>query len=123
MAERTKAQFEEVSYHTVADTAMAHLHLTNNFFETLKPWEMKKDERKNELNCTILLAMESLRVTSIILQPLIPNLSKQLLDKLNVPLENRRWSDAENLIWDSSVGFEGNPLNHNVSPLLFKRIV
>lgn len=122
LAERIKDHFEEVSYHAAADTAMAHLHLTNNFFETLKPWEMKKDgKRLGELNATILLAMESLRVSSIILQPLIPNLCRQLLDKLNVPAGKRRWADAENFIWKSS-GFQGNALNAEVSPLLFKRI-
>lgn len=104
---------------------MAHLHLTNNFFEKLTPWKMAKDvKQEEELNATLLLTMESLRVASIILQPLIPNLTAQLLDKLNVPLEERKWSNAEKLSWDKEGGsFEGRELNGSVSPLLFKRIV
>lgn len=124
LAAETRTHYDEVSFHALVDTVMAHLHLTNNFFETLKPWKMAKEAKQCEsLNCTLLLTMESLRVASIILQPLIPNLSAQLLDKLNVPSGERQWANAVKLIWDGSSGFVGRALNADVSPLLFKRIV
>lgn len=124
LAKETRQHYEEVSYHSLVDTVMAHLHLTNNFFETLKPWEMKKDvNRRSELNCTLLLAMESLRVASIILQPIVPNLTAQLLDKLKVPLKERQWSNAEEFIWKDSGAFSGRSLHPDISPLLFKRII
>lgn len=124
LADQSRSHYEEVSFHALVDTVMAHLHLTNNFFETLKPWKMAKDEKQlGALNSTLLLTMESLRVASIILQPLIPNLSAQLLDKLNVPVAERQWTNAEKLSWDKDMGFGGRDLNKDVSPLLFKRIV
>lgn len=124
LPKETQPLYEDVSLHALVDTVMAHLHLTNNFFETLKPWEMKKQsDRRSELNATLLLAMESLRVASIILQPVIPSLTNQLLDKLNVPDEERRWTDAEGFIWKSQEGFSGRSLNASISPLLFKRII
>lgn len=117
---QAESHYEDVSFHTLVDTVMAHLHLTNNFFETLKPWEMKKDQsRRGELNCTLLVTMEALRVSSIILQPIIPKLTEQLLDKLNVT--ERKWSSAERFIWEDQ-GFQGKSLNGNVSAVLFKRI-
>lgn len=123
LAAQSKSLYEEVSFHALVDTVMAHLHLTNNFFETLTPWKMAKDVNQTEaLNCTLLLTMESLRVASIILQPLIPNLSGQLLDKLNVRPGDRQWANAEKLSWDEGA-FEGRQLNDSVSPLLFKRIM
>ena len=39
--------------------------------------------------------MESLRVCGILLQPIVPKLSSQLLDKLAVRSNDRMWSDAE----------------------------
>lgn len=123
LAEQSKGHYEEVSFHALVDTVMAHLHLTNNFFETLKPWKMAKDvTQRGNLNATLLLTMESLRVTSIILQPLIPNLTAQLLDKLSVPLGERKWANAEKLSWHGGA-FEGRKLNGAVSALLFKRIL
>lgn len=123
LAAQSKCLYEEVSFHALVDTAMAHLHLTNNFFETLAPWKMAKDVSQTEaLNSTLLLTMEALRVASIILQPLIPKLTGQLLDKLNVPPGDRRWANAEALSWDGGA-FDGRPLNDSVSPLLFKRIL
>ena len=38
--------------------------------------------------------MESLRVCGILLQPIVPKLSSQLLDKLAVRSNDRMWSDA-----------------------------
>ena len=39
--------------------------------------------------------MESLRVCGILLQPIVPKLSSQLLDKLAVRSNDRMWSDAK----------------------------
>lgn len=124
LAKNSHVHYEDISFHALVDTVMEHLRLTNNFFETLKPWQMAKDEtQKDSLNATLLLTMESLRVASIILQPLIPNMTQQLLDKLNVPQGERRWLDAEQLSWSRGDVFKGRPLNDAVSPLLFKRII
>lgn len=123
LAPRCYTHYKDFGFHAVADTIMSHLHLTNNFFETLKPWEMKKDAtRRGELDAILLLTMESLRVSSIILQPFVPRLCGQLLGKLNVRNEERSWSFSETFSWTKSNSFKGWALNDNVSPLLFKRI-
>ena len=40
------------------------------------------------------VTMESLRVCGILLQPIVPNLSSELLDKLAVRESDRAWDDA-----------------------------
>lgn len=43
--------------------------------------------------------METLRICAIILQPIIPDMSSRLLDKLQIPKGKRGWSDCERMSW------------------------
>lgn len=66
----------------------------------MKPWELKKNpECQKELDVVLHLTLETLRICSIILQPIIPGLASKLLDKLQVPKECRYWQDCEKLPW------------------------
>lgn len=101
---------------------MANLRITNLFFETMKPWELKKDPQKRDhLHLTLHLAMESLRISSIILWPIIPNLSQRILDKLNVDKSDRFWINTKQYFWDDP-GFRTRSLSGE-KLVLFKRII
>lgn len=68
------------------------LHLANIFFETHKPWELKKNpETQPELDAILHVTLETLRICGIILQPIIPDLSEKLLDKLQIDKKCRSW--------------------------------
>lgn len=79
---------------------MALLHASNNFFESAKPWELKNgnDDAKRKLETIISLTMESLRVSGIILWPIIPDFSEKLLRRLNIPSDQRNWKDTKLLL-------------------------
>lgn len=57
----------------------------------------------------------------IILQPIIPELSEKLLNKLNVESENRNWSDLNNFLWEENC--ETEKKLGDVDPVLFRRII
>lgn len=74
------------------DAIIHVLHHTNLFFETMKPWELKKrPECQKELDIILHITLETLRICSILLQPIIPKMSETILDKLQIPKENRFW--------------------------------
>lgn len=101
---------------------MATIRANNLFFETLKPWELKKNQNsQEELKVVLHLTLETLRVAGILLQPIVPNLSKVLLDKLDIPLEERFFSDLKTFSWNNN-DFEDKKLSSN-KVLLFKKIV
>uniref|UniRef100_A0A336KJ67 Methionine--tRNA ligase, mitochondrial n=1 Tax=Culicoides sonorensis TaxID=179676 RepID=A0A336KJ67_CULSO len=90
------AHYKEHNFYLVVDAVMAVLHANNKFFETTKPWELRKSSNEEDivkLNAILTVTMETLRQTGIILQPLIPRMASQLLDKLNIPEKNRFWSN------------------------------
>lgn len=113
----------------VVDHVMECLHVANNFFETCKPWELNgkklNDDASNiQQRDTILsITMETLRVCSIICQPIIPMMSQQLLDKLNVDKCQRNWNDLKYFLWNNNneLAMQSKDLGIG-SSVLFNRI-
>lgn len=88
----------------------------------LKPWELKKDPHSEEqLKVVLHVTLETLRVTSILLQPIIPNLSKVVLDKLNIPRQERFYSNIKKFSWDDD-SFKDQKLSSD-KVVLFRRII
>ncbi|WVW83676.1 methionine-tRNA ligase [Kwoniella bestiolae CBS 10118] len=61
---------------------------TNKLFTDLKPWSAEDGTK------AIIYAYHSLRISSILLQPIIPSKSVEALDRLGVPSDERLWKDA-----------------------------
>lgn len=74
------------------------LHSANLFVETLKPWELRKVD-PIRLDVVLHVTLESLRVCGILLQPIAPNITSNLLNKLNVPDDRRFFADTKKLSW------------------------
>ncbi|KAF5273898.1 hypothetical protein FQA39_LY01013 [Lamprigera yunnana] len=95
--------YSQFNFYKVADSTIETLHIANQFFEYMKPWELKKKETSlDRLHVVLHITMETLRLCSIILQPIIPNLSEQILNKLGVPKDKRRWSDLKYQSWNDA---------------------
>lgn len=115
-----KQHYTAYNFHLVADAVMALLHASNNFFESVRPWELKNgnEEATRKLETIISLTMESLRVSGIIMWPIIPDFCDKLLQRLNVPSDQRVWKDTKlslKKVPNSLVDLESN--------ILFKRII
>lgn len=67
------------------------------------------------------MTMETLRTTSIILKPIVPNISNNLLNKLNIPNNDRNWSNIITRTW-SDDKFKAHPLSDE-KMVLFRRII
>lgn len=106
----------------MADAVIATLHKANLFFETMKPWELKKNPSSAEqLNAVLHITLETLKVCGILLQPMIPRLAENLLNKINVPKDRRSFECSKSLSWNYA-GFATVPLATDKS-VLFRRIV
>lgn len=89
-------EFESLHIYRAIDEILAQLRSTNEFVQHHQPWELKKDSNKAAyLEVVLHVTMQTLRVTGILLQPMIPNIAKQLLDRLNIPLDERAISNAK----------------------------
>lgn len=119
--DKCKQHYTDYNFHLVVDAVMATLFAANGFFEASKPWELKNSEdewKTRRLESIISITFESLRISGIILQPIVPSYSSRLLDRLNIPKELRFWKDAKICLRKVSqdlVNLESN--------ILFRKIV
>ncbi len=60
----------------------------NKYFNDLKPWELKKSEPKR-MEAVLKSSVIQIKNISILLNPIIPNTTKKVLDFLNIPAEKR----------------------------------
>ncbi|XP_055587852.1 methionine--tRNA ligase, mitochondrial [Uranotaenia lowii] len=117
LPEKCFGHYRQFNFHFVVDSVVQLLHSTNNLFETTTPWKLKGPEHKAQLQAILGITMEVLRQTGIILQPIIPALCTQLLDKLNVRYERRYWNDLK-VQWNE----RERPLG-STDAVLFRRII
>lgn len=120
LPDKCRDHYESYNFHLVVDTVLAALHAANNFFETNRPWELKNkdDESTKRLETIISIAMESLRISATILQPIIPDFTNRLLDRLNQPKEQRFWKDSK--LYMRPISCDLKDLGNNI---LFQRII
>ncbi|KAH8326261.1 hypothetical protein KR067_004547 [Drosophila pandora] len=126
LSERCAQHYESNHFHLVADTAMATLHAANNFFETSRPWELKKGaagSNEPRLETIIAMTMDALRLCGIVLQPIIPQLATRLLDKLSVPATQRGWNYLAESFANTAHQGGSRQLNEQSSAMLFQRIL
>ena len=114
--------YTDFNFYKAVDRLIATLHQANVFFETLKPWALKKDPTKAaELDVVLHLTLETLRVCGILLQPIIPNIAACLLNKISVEKGKRCFGDVKTLSWEAGE-FASRDLGRE-KEVLFRRIL
>ena len=98
LPDTARKSYSEYSFHLVVDSVMSTLHAANGFFESAKPWEFKNSKEQSDMakfDTIISITLECLRICGIVMQPIVPNYSSKLLDRLNVLKELRFWKDTK----------------------------
>lgn len=86
--------YTEYNVYKVTESTNLHIKWANKLLTEHKPWQLaKKPENTQYLRCLIHVVMETLRVNGILLQPVIPNISRVLLDRLGIPEDERMIRD------------------------------
>lgn len=89
--------FEDFNFYLGIQLIMSQIRQGNNLVQEYKPWELVKengDVEKNALKKLIFLVNETLRITTILLQPIVPDLANDVLERLNVSKQERTYLNA-----------------------------
>lgn len=114
------SHYEELNFYKGIDEIIATLQCCNRFFEYNKPWELAKQDI-NKLECVLFVTLETLRMSAIALQPIVPVLADQLLIKLNIHCRN--WNQIRPSWKDKSVIID-NPTHLNKENIvLFRKLL
>ena len=86
--------YDQFNFYQGCVHIMAMLRLANQFVQEQQPWTLKAESDCDKLHWVLSLTFECLRISGILLQPIVPDLSSRLLDKLSVEAGLRGWSEA-----------------------------
>ncbi|XP_043265891.1 methionine--tRNA ligase, mitochondrial [Colletes gigas] len=123
ISDLTRTLYEECHLCHVVDAVMNLLRITNRMFDYYHPWHLCKSVKLDsikELEAVLSLSIESVRVAAIILHPIIPRLTSNLLDTLQISKENRTWEDTKPLHVRNSLNGAERIISRN--EVLFKKV-
>lgn len=90
LAAETVARFEQaieaLQFHEALGALWQLVQTGNKYIDTEKPWALNKDGRMERLATVLRCVLEMCRVTAVLLWPVCPNKSVELLGKLHAQL-------------------------------------
>ena len=86
------------NFHIGITNVMQCLRSINGLFNLIQPWKFVNDNNdlnQKRLKCLLFLSLESIRIAAILLNPIVPNISKSIFEKLNISQEFCQWKFAK----------------------------
>jgi len=90
--QKSLKSMDDYQIHAYLSSIFDIISSTNKYFSNQKPWELEKDNT-DRMHTILWVTCEILRVTSILLQPVIVDGSNKLLDLLNVDSKERSFNN------------------------------
>ncbi len=88
-------EFAEFRFYAGIQLVMAAVRQCNGLVQDYKPWQLAKSpDGQADLERMMFVVNETLRISGILLQAVVPGLAKDLLDRLGVEPERRLFEDA-----------------------------
>ena len=85
------------SFYLGISQVMEFLRLVNGLITATEPWSLgNSPSDQDRLDCILYVSMEAIRISAILLEPVIPRTAQSVLDKLNIDRELRTWKSVEN---------------------------
>jgi methionyl-tRNA synthetase len=124
LADKCKDFYLNGNFYLGINAIMDCLRQTNLFFNNTKPWLLvKQNSEEHKLQAILFITLEVLRVCGILLQPIVPNIANQVLNKLNINSTERKWINAKqtfNYCSIKSDSIESNYLSSDKSVIFSK---
>lgn len=97
LRQKCDQHFEVFNFYLGIQEVMSVLRMANGLVQEYKPWELIKSNNRldqEKVKKMLFLIYESLRISAIVLQPIVPDLCQDLLERLNVDADQRCFSNA-----------------------------
>lgn len=125
LANTCDKHYESADFYKGIDEIMAALRLINVIFTEQQPWSLVKrrdsdEDSKIRHSDVLALTFETLRICSILLQPVIPDLTNTALSKMNV--NQRKFSDAIYSLTKNGSPIDDNRLQSSKTEALFQKV-
>jgi len=95
LREECSAQIATQSIQKYVEVLVTMIWDVNKYIDVMAPWALKKTDPDRMLTVLYVL-MEVIRYVSILYQPIIPESSNKILDRLTVPIDERTFDHLDN---------------------------
>ena len=85
---KVRIHFDSQEFHLALEKIWAVVGAANKYIDEQAPWTLKKSNTER-METVLYTLVEVLRCVAIILQPLMPRSSNEMLNQLNVPIDDR----------------------------------
>ncbi|KAJ1678844.1 methionyl-tRNA synthetase, partial [Spiromyces aspiralis] len=98
---RTGGYFDQQEFGKGISHIFESVSLANKYISDNEPWQLVRAATggdaaaKERLQVVLFYALETARIAGVLLQPIIPTKSTELLDVLGVSADERRWHNSE----------------------------
>ncbi|KAI1718967.1 methionine--tRNA ligase [Ditylenchus destructor] len=90
--ERVGIHFDNLAFQKGIDAIEETVRHANTFFHAQAPWKMSQGE---ELSTILFLTYEACRISSVLLQPIVPDLANRILSRLGMKPNERHLKTAQ----------------------------
>ena len=103
-------QMDAFQFHNALSEAFRLISRANKYIDETAPWVLAKtEENKPRLLSVMKNLCEAIRISAILVSPIMPDSAKRILDLLGVPEEGRAWDSLhycadETCFWNTQTG-------------------
>ena len=94
LSKKTIAMIDDMRLNDAIENIMVFIRTVNKYMEDSAPWKLVKKDKTAAGN-VLYVASESLRLSAVLLSPIMPNRTKTLLESLNVLNSTLSWGELE----------------------------
>jgi methionyl-tRNA synthetase len=96
LAQKVNDYFDNLQFDRAIEAILEAVRRANKYIADTKPWELAKDESKaRELDGVLYNCIEALRCASVLLEPIIPDKSRELRAQLGLTGDYTLWQASE----------------------------
>ncbi len=113
LLDKIRSKMNEYKVSDALEEIMKVLRLANKFIDLTEPWNLNKNENKEELHGVLYELIETIRITATLLRPFLPETANHIFNQLNIEVNN----------FEQTTTFGLYPDNHkpNDAYVLFER--
>ncbi|PVU91755.1 hypothetical protein BB560_006106 [Smittium megazygosporum] len=118
--------YKDANFSKVLVSLNQTLSLANKHFSNNEPWNLTKNSDpsnpSDRLTTVGFYSLETIRIVSILLSPIIPTKSSQILDTLNTPNDQRSWKFSKFGSGWAKFLDSSSPLKQNISHIFPRKL-
>ncbi|RXG71648.1 Methionine--tRNA ligase, mitochondrial [Armadillidium vulgare] len=90
LSDEVETHFANFHFNVGIDVIMNMVRTANLFIEEEKPWKLKDNPDRRNIDSILFIGLLTIRSAAICLQPIVPDYASKLLNMLNIPLDRRK---------------------------------